>query len=169
MEVYLDATGDVTARMFTGATQRMFWWVLGRWMALAGVLGLLAALGLRIAGEPMSVWILVLEVSVVVALAAILASFLLRLTSSRTKLNEGHFHFVARDDGLSVEGPFGAETIRWSTYKKAYRDKQFIYLVVGNRQVQVIPLSLVPDDGPLVAHLKQLGLLQPTPRTFFIA
>jgi hypothetical protein len=75
----------------------------------------------------------------------------------------------SREDGLTVEGPFGTEAIRWATYKKAYRDKRFNYLVVSSRQVQVTPLSVVGDAGRLLAHLKPLGLLQPTPRNFFIA
>src|SRR5712691_455815 len=85
VEVYLDAAGDVSADLFAGATQRMFWWVLGRWMALVGVIGLLGTLLLRATGGPATPWALLLEVSVVVLLAPILAAFLLRLTRSKLK------------------------------------------------------------------------------------
>jgi hypothetical protein len=60
------------------------------------------------------------------------------------------------------------QTFRWAIYKKAYVDRRFIYLLVTNRVAQVIPLQFVPDPEPLLNHLRKLGLLRPTPRTFIL-
>jgi YcxB-like protein len=167
VKVYLDVAGDVTAKTFRPASFRIYWWAFGRWLALIGLIGLVGTLFLRVVGAGTVVWAISLEVAV----GALLTGALIGLLPSRVRrnrLNEGHFHLLAHEDGYTVEGPFGTQTFRWSTYKKAYRDKGFIYLMLTRRLAQIIPLSIVKDEEPLLSHLRSLGLLQPTPRAFFI-
>jgi hypothetical protein len=94
--------------------------------------------------------------------------FLLPRARRNRAMSEGHMHFVANEDGYVVEGPFGTQTIRWATYKKACVDRRYIYLYLTKGLAQVIPLELVPDPEPLLNHLRKLNLLRPTPRTFIL-
>jgi hypothetical protein len=165
-EVYLDVQGDVTPATFRPASQRLGWWVVGRWIALLDILLLLVTAVLWLQ-EGLTTLV---GIGVGVAGAGLIVVVLTLFAAPRTRrnraLSEGHMRFVARDDGYFVEGPFGAQTFRWAIYKKALVDKRFIYLLVTNNVAQVIPLQFVPDPEPLLKHLRKLGLLRPTPRTF---
>ena len=167
MDVFLDLECDVSPRTFGPARVRIYWWFLGRWMVVMGLLVIVAALDLRALGLPAELWRLALWVGIGILLLSVLLTVAVRFGRTRTSLNAGHFHFVARQDGLTVEGPFGTQTLRWSAYKLAYQDKRFIYLMLSKRTGQVIPLALVKDARPLLDHLKGLGLLKRTPRSFF--
>jgi hypothetical protein len=167
-EVYLDLQADVTLATFRPASRRLGWWVTGRWIFVVTIALLLATFALW-TQEGLSTLV---EIALWTASAGfiflVLMLFVGPRARSRRALNEGHMRFVARDDGYFVEGPFGTQTFRWAIYKKAYIDKRFIYLLVTNRLAQVIPLQFVADPEPLLNHLRKLGLLRPTPRTFLI-
>src|ERR1700730_13132267 len=144
----------MTANMFRSATYRMYWWTFGRWIALVGLIGLVAT-SLLIAGDLLSsLWSISLGLSLGLLLVSFIAGLLRQLIRGRSALTEGRFRFLAKEDGLTVEGPFGAQTIRWTAYKRAYRDNRFIYLVLSRQVAQVIPLSIVPNDETLLAHLR---------------
>jgi hypothetical protein len=106
------------------------------------------------------------------ALAGVIVLALMMFATPRARRNsafsQGDMHFLAREDGYFVEGPFGAQNFRWGMYKKAYVDKRFIYLLLSNNVGQALPLQFVPDPEPLLKHLRKLGLLRPTPRTFIL-
>src|SRR5258708_33686847 len=137
-------------------------------MVVMGLLVIVGALDLRALGVPDDLWGLALWVGIGILFISVLLTVAVRFGRTRTSLNQGHFHFVARQDGLTVEGAFGTQTIRWSAYKAAYRDKRFIYLMLSKRSGQVIPLAGVKDDRPFLDHLKSLGLLKRSPRSFFV-
>jgi hypothetical protein len=137
-------------------------------MAVMGLLVIVSALDLRALAIADELWSIALWVGIGTLFASVLLTLSVRFGRTRTSLNAGHFHFIARQDGLTVEGPFGTQTMRWSAYKAAYRDKRFLYLMLSKRQGQVIPLALVQDDRPLLDHLKGLGLLKRSPRSFFV-
>jgi hypothetical protein len=168
VDVLLDLECDVIPRTFGPARVRIYWWFLGRWMVVMGLLVIVGALDVRALGLPAELWGLTLWAGIGILFISVLLTVGVRFGRTRTSLNAGHFHFVARQDGLTVEGPFGTQTVRWSAYKAAYRDKRFIYLMLSKRLGQVIPLALVKDDRPLLDHLKRLGLLKRTPRSFFV-
>ena len=165
-EIYLDVQGDVTPATFRPASQRLGWWIVGRWIAVVDILLLLVTAVLW-SQEGLSTLV---GFAVVVACGGLIVVVLILFAAPRTRrnraLSEGHMRFVAREDGYFVEGPFGAQTFRWAIYKKAYVDRRFIYLLVTNNVAQVIPLQFVPDPEPLLKQLRKLGLLRPTPRTF---
>ena len=167
-EVYLDVQGDVTPATFLPASRRLGWWIVGRWIALLDILLLLATAVLW-TQEGLSTLV---GIAVAVACGGLILVVLILFATPRTRTNrafsEGHMRFVARDDGYFVDGPFGAQTFRWPIYKKAYVDGRFIYLLVTSRVAQVIPLQFVQDPEPLLNHLRKLGLLRPTPRTFIL-
>jgi hypothetical protein len=165
-EVYLDVQGDVTPATFHPASRRLGWWIVGRWIAFLDILLLLVTAMLWLQEG----FTTLVGIGVGVACAGLIVVVLILFAAPRTRrnraLSEGHMRFVARDDGYFVEGPFGAQTFRWTIYKKAYVDRRFIYLLVTNNVAQVIPLQFVPDPEPVLKHLRKLGLLRPTPRTF---
>ncbi|HLZ96227.1 MAG TPA: YcxB family protein [Candidatus Dormibacteraeota bacterium] len=169
-DAYLDVEGDVALKTFVPPSRRIVWWVLGRWMAI-GVVILLVSAGVVWASSGLSIAsILVTEIAAAGLLILVVLVFVtpgVRL-GRRRKLNEGHFRFVARDDGYFVQGPFGEQLFKWSIYKKAYIDSGYIYLFMNNRIAQIIPLAFVPDPEPLRAHLRKLGLLKPTPKSLFL-
>jgi hypothetical protein len=168
VDALLDLACDLSPRVFGPARLRIYWWFLGRWFVLIGLLVIVAALDLRALDVPAEQWRLVLWIGMGILFISGLLAVSVRFSRSRTSLNQGRFHFVAREDGLTVEGPFGTQTVRWTAYKTAYHDRRFIYLMLSKRLGQVIPLSLVPDSRPLLDHLKRLGLLKRTPRSFFV-
>src|SRR4029077_6570306 len=159
MDVLLDLECDVSPGTFAPARTRIIWWSLGRWMVVMGLLMMVLGLDLRALGLSADVWGVVLWVGFGTLFISVLLTVIARFTRTRSSLNTGHFHFIARQDGLTVEGPFGTQTVRWSAYRAAYRDKRFIYLMLSKRMSQVIPLVLVQDPRPLLDHLKSLGLL----------
>jgi hypothetical protein len=163
-EVYLDVQGDVTSATFRKAAQRIAWWGVGRLFAVAGIAAVL------LAGW---IWLqqgFTAAVGIVGGFALFYLLVLLRLfvAPRNTAFNSGHMRFVANADVYMVEGQFGTQTFRWATYKEAYVDRGFIYLLVTNTVAQLIPLQFVPDPEPLLNHLRKLGLLRPTPRTFIL-
>jgi hypothetical protein len=167
VEVYLDVEADVTPKTFRPASVRIAWWYLGRWLAVFDAILVVALVLQLLQGQTKD-----FEFTAVAAFPFLLVLFLLVVVAPRSRRNKafiaGHMHFVAREDGYVVEGPFGTQTIRWETYKKAYVDKRFIYMFVGNLVAQVIPLRLVADPEPLLNHLRELKLLRRTPRTFIL-
>jgi hypothetical protein len=146
----------------------MGWWIGGRWLALVDLL-LVLVTGVLWLQEGFSTLV---GIGAASALAGLIFLVLLLLVGPRARrrsaFSQGRMHFLAREDGYFVEGPFGAQTFRWAIYKKAYFDKRFIYLLLTNNVGQAIPLQFVPDPEPLLKHLRKLGLLRPTPRTFIL-
>jgi hypothetical protein len=167
-EVYLDVRGDVTPAIIRPASRRLAWWIGGRWLALVDIL-LVLAVGWLWSQEGFST-LVVLSAAFAGAALIVLALMLCARPRARrnSALSDGKMHFLAREDGYFVEGPFGEQTFRWGIYKKAYVDKRFIYLLLSNSVAQVIPLQLVPDPEPLLQHLRKLGLLRRTPRAFIL-
>jgi YcxB-like protein len=168
LDVYLDVEGDLTGKTFRPARRRVVWWVFGRWLAVFDLVMLVALLVVWSQEGFTTTAALVTEVAgtglIVLAILLLVAP-----RSRRNKaLSEGHFHLVAREDGYVVEGPFGTQTWRWTMYRKAYIDGNFVYLFLSSRLAQVIPLKMIPDPKPLVDHLTKLGLLRRTPRSFFL-
>ncbi|HXO59149.1 MAG TPA: YcxB family protein [Candidatus Acidoferrum sp.] len=164
----LDIEADVTARTFRPASTLIAWWLVGRWLAVFDIaMFVVLVVALLVDGLTTTV-----AISAEVAFGGLLFLFVILFVGPRTRrnkaMNEGHMHFVADEEGYFVEGPFGTQTIRWPTYKKACVDRRYIYLFLTNRLAQVIPLELVPDAGPLLDHLRKLNLLRPTPRTFIL-
>ena len=167
-ETYLDVEGDVNLKTWVPASQRLLWWNVGRWAAVLVVIALIIT-GLEFLLSGVSaISILAAEVAGGIVLVFLLLVFVVPRARRTRALNEGHMHFVARDDGYVIDGPFGTQTMRWSIYKKAYVDDRFIYLLMSARFAQVIPLELVPNPQPLLDHLRRLDLLRPTPKAFFL-
>ena len=142
MEIYLDVAGDVNPETLRPARRRLVWLNIGRWLAIIDLILVLAL-----------VWRWLEEgITTAVAITAefafgglfLLVIFVVGVPRMRRNkaFNEGHMHFVANDDGLQVEGPFGTQAIRWNMYKKAYADRGFIYLFLTNRLAQLIPREL---------------------------
>ena len=167
-EVYLDVNAHVTPVIFRPATRRMAWWIGGRWLAFLDILLVIVTAALW-SQEGYSTLV---NIGAVTAIATLVVIALMMFATPRNRrnsaLSEGNMHFLAREDGYFVEGPFGAQTFRWAIYKKAYVDKRYIYLLLTSNIAQVIPLQFVPDPEPMLQHLRKLGLLRPTPRTFIL-
>jgi hypothetical protein len=167
-KTYLDLEADVTPATFRPASRRLGWWLVGRWFALVDILLVLVVV-LLWSEEGFTTLV---GIGGGVALGGLVLLVLMLFATPRSSsyraLSQGHIHLVASDDGYHVEGPFGTQTFRWAMYKKAYIDQRFIYLLLTNRVAQVIPLHLVADPDPLLKHLRELGLLRPTPRTFIL-
>jgi hypothetical protein len=168
VEVYLDVEGDLTLKTFRPATRRVTWWYIGRWLAIGAIILLATSAFLWFQEGLTSTVAILTEVGLGWSLG--LAFFVLAApTRGRNQaLGEGHFHFVASEDGYLVEGPFGTQNFRWAVYKKAYVDSHFIYLFLSSRLAQVLPLQLVPNPQPFVNHPNKLGLMRRTPRTFLL-
>jgi hypothetical protein len=137
------------------ARWRLYWQLVGRWVLAAGALFLvLGLLGTALGFSPAVDWSLNI-VGLLFAMESLVVG-LLQLRQRPTTFSDGEFHFVADDDGLRVDGPFGTQTIKWRAYKKAFIDKRFLYLMVSPRSMQLIPLTR--DLQPLIDHLESIGL-----------
>ena len=165
--VYFDASADVTPRMFGRASYRVYWWTVGRWLTFLGVIGVIYSL--IAISQNLPGWVLGLALfMVVIGLVGGPGFGLPRLFGEGNALANGRFRFLANDEGVVVETPFGHQQLKWTAYRKAYLDGNFVYLVITERAVQCIPLAIASDPAALTSHLRELGLLQSTPRNFFV-
>jgi hypothetical protein len=168
VDVYLDVEGDVTSATFRPASQRLAWWIVGRWLVRADVLLLMVFALEWLVGGFTTAFVVAGEIAFGGLLLLGFIVFVAPRARRNKALSEGHMHFVAREDAYQIDGPFGTQTFRWTTYTKAHADSRFIYLFLNRRVAQVIPLQFVPDAEPLRNHLRKLGLLRPNPRTFIV-
>jgi hypothetical protein len=145
--ILLDVETDVTAKTFRRASTLIAWWLIGRILAVFD-LAMLVVLVLAWSAVGLTTPVVI---AAEVTFGGLFLLFVIMVVAPRARrskaLNEGHMHFVANEEGYLVEGPFGTQTIRWSTYKRACVDKRFIYLFFSNRK---------------------LNLLRPTPRTWIL-
>ena len=168
MDTYLDVEGEVTTKTWVPARRKLIWWAVGRWLAIIVVVAIVITALEWLANGLSTAPLVATEISAGLLAVLLTLIFVVPLRGRLKAFNEGHMHFVARENEYVIEGPFGSETIRWSSYKKASVDSQYVYLFISNRIGQLIPLSLVPDPQPLLDHLRKLGLLRPTPKSFLL-
>src|SRR5712664_3412588 len=98
VDVLLDLDCDVSPLTFGPARVRIYWWFFGRWMVVMGLLVIVGALDLRALGVPDDLWGLALWVGIGILFISVLLTVAVRFGRTRTSLNQGHFHFVARQD-----------------------------------------------------------------------
>jgi hypothetical protein len=149
-------------QMLRPASWKLYWWVLGRWAVLvAAICWILGVLSLIFGLSSELYWVLM-----VLGLVVVGEAFLFPYWQGRAKpnpLNQGDFHFVADEQGLQVDGPFGTQTIKWSAYSGVLRDDRFLYLMISRRRVQIVPLFGGSDPTRLLDYLESIGL---RPRRF---
>ena len=166
-ETYLDVFWDVNPRTLHQASLRIAWWLIGRWLTVLDVILLLVVLYQLLSGASLTAIVVTAEGAFGGMVLLVLILFVAPRVRRNRALSEGRMHFIARDDGYVVEGPFGTQTFRWTTYKKAYADQRFIYMYLSNRMAQVIPLSVVPQPQPMLDHLQRLGTSATHPKVVF--
>lgn len=145
---------------------KLIWWTHMRWLFAGMVLGLLLNAQL-IAVEGMTTSNTVTLWACIIIIGLIPVVMLVAGYTGRRPLRVGHLHYVARTDGYTLRGASSSMTHAWHDFKKAYVDHNTIYLMLDGGNAQLIPLGIVADPKPLIDHLKQLGLLRPTPKTFY--
>ena len=155
-----DVTVSFDRQVLRPARRKFYWWAFGRWALIVGavcwVLGLVALVfGL---GSELY-WVLMVLGLVVLGPALLFSGG----QSQATPFNQGDFHFVADEEGLQVDGPFGTQKIKWSAYSRILRDDRFLYLTITGGRVQIVPLFGASDPTSLVNHLESIGL---RPRRF---
>jgi hypothetical protein len=165
---YLDIAVDVDHRTFAGASARLYWWGIGRWSTVGGIVaGILVVAMTAQDMEVTAIWF-PFAASAFLLFIGVAMTALLYLLPRRGPLSHGRFRFVAGDDGLTVEGKFGHQLIRWDTYKMAYFDGKVVSLLFTRVQGQCIPIPKSVDVVPLLEQLRRIGLLKPTPRSFIL-
>jgi hypothetical protein len=166
--ILAEGESDGDLRYFAPALTRILWWDAGRWLAL-GALVVLGLSLLRVGEEgwtsEVTVWI---GLGMVVLASSIVLPFLVGRTLGWDRRNLGRIRFIVTVDSHTTQGATASQTTRWDAYKKAYVDDRFIYLVLGQSSAHLLALKFVPDPKPLIDHLNRLGLLRPTPKSFFL-
>jgi hypothetical protein len=157
---------DVTVRfdrqVLAPASWKFYWWALGRWaLVVAAVCWVLGVVALVYGLGSDLYWVLMILGLVVVAEAFLFPFW--QDGAKQSPINRGEFHYVADEQGLRIDAPFGTQTIRWSAYGRAFRDDRFLYLMISRGRVQIVPLFGASDPTRLIDHLESIGL---RPRRF---
>jgi hypothetical protein len=166
--ILAEGESDGDMGYFAPAVTRIAWWDGGRWIALAA----LVLLGLVAVRASVEGWTHDVSFGVGFGLVGLASSAVIPFVFGRTLgsdlRNRGRTHFVVTEESYTTQGTAASQTTRWDAYKKVYVDDRFVYLMLGPASAHLLALKFVPDPKPLIDHLSRLGLLRPTPKSFFL-